>query len=128
MGVAKLWQLLEEAEEGTLTSLTDCSGQSWAVDLSAWIVHGHTAGMASKNVSGTYTMIRLVPGTGKGCVKNGAHRQNVMDITNTISAAFTMIQIQNTKEHHHLFSISACYCIIIVLWLIVMKWCICRIV
>ncbi|KAK7115888.1 flap endonuclease GEN homolog 1-like isoform X2 [Littorina saxatilis] len=79
MGVTKLWQLLEEGEEGNLVSLSDCSGQSWAVDLSAWIVHGRTGAEGKAHVSTTFTMMRTVFYRALCLLKHGIKPIIVMD-------------------------------------------------
>lgn len=54
MGVTGLWDLLGGGEE---LELTDCSGETWAVDLTAWMVHAHAASFKAKGVSGEYVMM-----------------------------------------------------------------------
>ncbi|KAL8606339.1 hypothetical protein ACOMHN_050819 [Nucella lapillus] len=79
MGVTKLWQLLEERGEGEETPLSQCSGQSWAVDLSGWILHARTAAASIVGYSANSTMINTVFYRALSLLKHGIRPVFVMD-------------------------------------------------
>ncbi|XP_025076806.1 flap endonuclease GEN homolog 1-like [Pomacea canaliculata] len=76
MGVTGLWDLLGGGEE---LELTDCSGETWAVDLTAWMVHAHAASFKAKGVSGEYVMMITVLHRALGLMKCGIRPVFVMD-------------------------------------------------
>ncbi|XP_076444299.1 flap endonuclease GEN homolog 1-like isoform X2 [Babylonia areolata] len=78
MGVTKLWQELEEAGEG-FTHLSQCSGQTWAVDVSGWIVPARTASVATGDISPEFSMIRTVFFRALCLMKHGIKPIFVMD-------------------------------------------------
>ncbi|KAK7496052.1 hypothetical protein BaRGS_00012753 [Batillaria attramentaria] len=99
MGVSKLWPLLGDSMEHV--PLSSCSGEKWAVDLTAWIVHGYSAGSSKSYVSERYVMMKTVFYRTLCLLKNGIIPIFVMDAQKAPNVKGPVLQHRSQSVFGH---------------------------